>query len=78
MPFPLGIQQIERRKLHAYLPWFWGINGAASVTASVLAIVISLAFGISITLWTGTACYLIATLSFRPSSANRRRGGEIS
>ena len=38
-------------------PWFWGVNGAASVCASVLAVVIAIGAGISAAFWTGTACY---------------------
>jgi hypothetical protein len=40
-------------------PWFWGINGAASVLASTLAVACSLAFGISTTLTIGALCYLL-------------------
>jgi len=42
------------------LPWFWGINGAASVLASVLAAVVSLEWGITVNLWIGVACYTLA------------------
>jgi len=46
---------------HADLtPWFWGINGATSVCASVVALAIALSFGISGALWSGAACYVIA------------------
>lgn len=39
-------------------PWFWGINGAAGVLASILAVVISIAFGINVTVAAGALCYL--------------------
>jgi hypothetical protein len=35
-----------------------------SVCASVLAVVIAIASGISTSYWTGFACYLVATLAF--------------
>jgi len=38
-------------------PWFWGINGAAGVLASIVAVVLSLALGISATLVVGALCY---------------------
>jgi len=38
--------------------WFWGINGAAGVLGSVLAIALSIAFGIQATLVLGGICYL--------------------
>ena len=38
-------------------PWFWGINGAAGVLASIVAVVLSIALGISATLIGGALCY---------------------
>jgi hypothetical protein len=69
MAFPLGMRLALR---HAPLltPWFWGVNGAASVCASVLAVVIAIGAGISAAFWTGTVCYLVAlaTVSLRVNS----------
>lgn len=42
--------------------WLWAINGALSVTGSVLAMVCSLAFGISGTLMLGTGAYFLAAI----------------
>lgn len=39
-------------------PWFWGINGACGVTGSVLAVVISIAFGINVAIAIAGACYV--------------------
>ena len=63
MPFPLGMKMASAKSSQV-TPWFWGINGAASVCASVLAIVIALGSGISTTFWTGFICYIAAFLSF--------------
>ena len=55
--FPTGmrlVQAIDSRPT----PWFWGINGAAGVLASVLAVISSIAFGIQVTLAAGALCYL--------------------
>jgi len=41
-------------------PWLWGVNGAASVCASVLVVVIALGAGISAAFWAGTVCYAVA------------------
>ncbi len=57
--FPLGIRAASGRAAELK-PWLWGINGAASVCASVLAVVIAISAGISTTFWTGFACYAIA------------------
>jgi multisubunit Na+/H+ antiporter MnhG subunit len=40
-------------------PWFWGINGATGVLASVLAVMVSMAFGINATLLLAAAAYLL-------------------
>ncbi|MCZ7583451.1 MAG: hypothetical protein M5R36_09025 [Deltaproteobacteria bacterium] len=38
-------------------PWLWGVNGAAGVVASALAVAVSIAFGIDTTMYLGAACY---------------------
>jgi spermidine synthase len=40
-------------------PWFWGINGAAGVLASIGAIALSLALGITATMTLGALCYVL-------------------
>jgi hypothetical protein len=63
MAFPLGMK-VADRKARGLTPWLWGINGAMSVCASVLAVVISLSSSISTTFWVGTFCYAAAFFSF--------------
>ncbi len=63
MAFPLGMK-IASGKPASLTPWLWGINGATSVCASVLAVVIALGSGISVSFWTGTACYAVAFAAF--------------
>jgi hypothetical protein len=63
MAFPLGMK-IASSLSSTLTPWLWGINGAMSVSASVLAIAIALNYGITTSFWTGSFCYLIAVLSF--------------
>jgi len=56
--FPTGmrlISLVDRRPT----PWFWGVNGAAGVLASIVAIACNIAFGISMTLLVGGAFYLL-------------------
>lgn len=59
MAFPLGMK-LAARKSASLTPWLWGINGATSVVASVLAISISLSAGISVTFWIGFLFYISA------------------
>ena len=56
--FPTGMRMIAGRE-PATTPWFWGINGASGVMASVLAVACSIAFGITVTLVLGALCYLM-------------------
>ena len=56
--FPTGMQivnSIDQRPT----PWFWAINGAAGVLASGLAVIISINFSISTTLWCGAVSYFL-------------------
>ena len=61
MAFPLGMKAASTR-FAVLTPWLWGINGAASVCASVFAAAIALEFGISATFWTGVSCYAAALI----------------
>jgi hypothetical protein len=56
--FPTGMRLIAAVDARP-TPWFWGINGAVSVLASVFAIAVSIAFGIYVTLFAGAACYAL-------------------
>jgi hypothetical protein len=57
--FPLGMRRALQRA-PTLAPWLWGINGATSVCASVLAVAIALTVGISASYWTGAASYALA------------------
>ena len=59
MAFPLGMR-VASAKYPAITPWLWGLNGATSVCASVLATVVSLFAGIAVSFWTGFVCYATA------------------
>ncbi|MBI5155253.1 hypothetical protein HZA57_08445, partial [Candidatus Poribacteria bacterium] len=63
MAFPAGMKLATVR--HERLtPWLWGINGAMSVLASVLAVLIALSFSISAAYWCGWVCYAVAVTGF--------------
>lgn len=59
MCFPMGVQ-IARRFHESLVPWGWGVNGAFSVFASILSIVLAIALGFKTSLALGTACYSVA------------------
>jgi len=78
MAFPIAMR-IASTRAPSLTPWFWAINGATSVTASVLAVLISSTWGISAAWWTGVACYVVAAAaivtSARAAEAGERQPG---
>lgn len=70
MAFPLGMKAAST-KTDGLTPWLWGINGATSVCASVLAVSIALSSSISTTFWTGFSWYVIAFIAFIFASRNK-------
>ena len=56
--FPTGMALVERIDREP-TPWFWGINGATGVLASVVAVMIGMAFGINVTMLLAGVCYLL-------------------
>ena len=59
IPFPLGMARFDDRDRS----WYWAINGATSVLASVLALVIALIAGFSTVLGCAVAIYLVAAVT---------------
>jgi hypothetical protein len=65
VPFAAGLRHSEIRSPGS-IPWAWAINGAISGVSGVLAAMIALDFGITITLAVGSTAYLGALIaSFR-------------
>jgi SAM-dependent methyltransferase len=62
MPFAIGMRAAARRP-GAPVAFLWGVNGATSVCASVLGVVIAVFFGISLSYWAGLAAYAVAATS---------------
>jgi hypothetical protein len=77
MPFAIGMRTAVARG--APTAFLWGINGATSVCASVLAVVVALFFGISTAFWAGALAYAVALASMIAITAPwraRARGEE--
>ncbi|MBI5208790.1 MAG: hypothetical protein HY927_02305 [Elusimicrobia bacterium] len=64
MPLPMAIRHMDKG-LNDLVPWMWGVNGATSVLASILAIISAMNLGYSLTLAGGYGCYLLALLAAR-------------
>src|SRR4051812_47813898 len=72
MPFPTGLRALAASRLRELpaeigasdnaVEWAWAMNAGASVLGSVLAMVIAIQFGLTVTLVYGAAAYLIALL----------------
>ena len=70
MPFPTGLRALAASPAPAFpagqgaadnaVEWAWAMNAAASVLGSVLAMVIAIQFGLTVTLACGAAAYLLA------------------
>ncbi len=76
MPFPSGLRAISRSgsdAKHGAVEWAWAMNAASSVLGSVLAIVIAIQFGLTVTLACGAVAYVVAMLllpTFEKASAS--------
>ena len=72
MPFPTGLRALAALPAPEFpagqsasdnsVEWAWAMNAAASVLGSVLAMVIAIQFGLTVTLACGAAAYLFALL----------------
>jgi hypothetical protein len=60
--FPLGMTVFTRDATEAGA-WYWAVNGATSVLASVLAAIISIIWGIQCTLIVGAVAYATALVT---------------
>jgi len=75
MPFPTGLRAIASTSDAARdnaIEWAWAMNAAASVLGSVLAMVIAIQFGLTVTLICGALAYLAALVllpAIRPKAA---------
>ena len=62
IPFPTGLRQLEGGA-PGVVPWAVGINGAASVVASVLSIVLAMEFGFAVVALVAAGLYLLAAFT---------------
>jgi len=77
MPFPKGLTllgQGNSAPAAVLIAWAWGVNGAVSVVASILAASLALSFGFSTVLAVGAACYIGALATVRAIRVRPRLG----
>jgi hypothetical protein len=56
--FPTGMRMVSAIDPRP-MPWFWGINGAGGVMAASVAVLVSIALSIDLSLQIGAACYML-------------------
>jgi hypothetical protein len=61
IPFPAGLRLLGRTAPEL-IPWAWTVNGAVSVLAPLLAIMIAMTAGFRGVLLLGAAAYFLAAL----------------
>jgi spermidine synthase len=78
MPFPSGLRALSAARSnakHGAVEWAWAMNAASSVLGSVLAIVIAIQFGLTVTLGCGATAY-VAALLLLPTFEKRTPGNQ--
>jgi MFS family permease len=63
IPFPTGLAHIKRL-VPAFVPWAWGLNATASVSATILALLIALLMGLNAVFLTAALLYAVAAALF--------------
>ena len=71
MPLPKGIAWLESAAPDL-IPWAWGVNGAVSVIASVLAALVALSVGFTVVLVAGAVCYGVALIAIYTAATARK------
>lgn len=69
--FPVGLRWMSILGQKSNLPWMWSLNGAASVLATFVAVLICMEASITVCLLTGAAVYFLAGLVL-PGSGQRQ------
>ena len=59
IPFPTAIQLLKQEQKDKYIPWMYGINGTMSVLGSIIAVILSMISGFTMSFFIGLFMYLI-------------------
>jgi len=69
--FPLGLRMLEK-KAGGLVPWAWGVNGFASVSAAPLSVMLSMSYGFGYVMAAAAFLYLVAGIVAVRFSRNKR------
>ena len=75
MPFPSGLRIVKSNEAVQFIPWAWGVNGAASVLGSVASMVLAMAIGFSAITALAALIYLVGMIAL-VSGRGRAEPGE--
>lgn len=75
IPFPTGLSALSSSR-PGLIPWAWGVNGALSVSGTVLARLLSISAGYSLVLVAAIALYALAAAVFSGNETSKARGRE--
>ena len=63
VPFPTGLAYVKTL-FPAFVPWAWGLNATASVSATILGLLIALLVGLNAVFLTAAVLYGVAAMAF--------------
>ena len=63
IPFPSALELLKLSNQEKYIPWMYGVNGSMSVLGSVLAVILSMVCGYTLTFYIGLSFYFIVFLT---------------
>jgi SAM-dependent methyltransferase len=73
IPFPTGLAHVKRL-VPAFVPWAWGLNATASVSATILALLIALLMGLNAVFLTAALLYAVAAALFVLIARPKQKG----
>jgi len=71
MCVPTGMRWMSSIGQRENLAWFWAVNGAASVFASFLAVLVSMEVSLTATALAGAGCYIVAAMALTRGAPQR-------
>ncbi|MCC6673267.1 MAG: hypothetical protein IT458_19540 [Planctomycetes bacterium] len=76
MPFPTGLRALHGES-QSVVAWAFGVNGAASVLASILSIVLAMELGFTAVFLAAAALYLVAACTVPHTAGSPHRPAEV-
>jgi hypothetical protein len=62
IPYPTAIQLLKRNNMEQYVPWMYGVNGTMTVLGSVVAVILSMSAGFTLSFLVGLSFYALVVI----------------